>query len=237
METKEVFERTEKKYLLDQDQYEKLMQKLDGRLLRYEFSDSIVHSLYLDNPSFQSARESMQAESYKEKIRLRAYGEDPFAATVFFELKKKYDGIVYKRRISLSRSQMLEYLKSRKMPNDSQVMKEIDYALKRLKDPVPSLLVSYDRKAYLVKGEKDLRITFDQNMRYCRADFFHESQSEQTPLLKGMIILEIKIADAMPLWLSSLLAGMKLYPASSSKYETAYRDMRQKEKEKCLHLS
>jgi hypothetical protein len=46
---------------------------------------------------------SLDKPLYKEKLRLRIYGEGP-VETVFFELKKKFKGIVYKRRIGLPAS-------------------------------------------------------------------------------------------------------------------------------------
>ena len=97
-----VFERIEKKYLLTKDDYQILFNSLLSFIEPDQYFSSTVSSLYLDTPDQLIIRNSIDADNYKEKIRLRSYGPANDDTTVFLELKKKLNGIVYKRRVSMS---------------------------------------------------------------------------------------------------------------------------------------
>lgn len=99
----DVFERTEMKYRLTADQLKRLRPVLQAHLAPTDFADATVRSLYYDTPSNDLIARSVDAPLYKEKLRLRVYGDghDP-AMPAFVEIKKKFKGIVYKRRIALS---------------------------------------------------------------------------------------------------------------------------------------
>jgi hypothetical protein len=86
------------------------------------------------------------------------------------------------------------------------------------------MYISYDRLAYDVAGAKDVRITFDTNLNYRTEDLRLSHGKNGIPILRpDMHLMEIKTPGALPLWLCQLLGELKLYPASFSKYGTAYR--------------
>lgn len=187
---------------------------------------STICSLYLDTPDFLLIRNSIEAKTYKEKLRLRSYGTPNGKDKVFLEIKKKYKGVVYKRRVSMTLKQAEDYLDKGIRPESSQIMDEIDYAMRFYRYPLPKTLIAYERDAYYVKGMPDLRLTFDASVRYRTDDLFLEDGTEgKTILPDGTYILEIKTDGAMPLWLSHALAKYSILPASFSKYGTAYRDL------------
>ena len=64
-----------------------------------------------DTPDHRLIRSSLEKPVYKEKLRLRSYGVPQSDTTVFAELKKKYKGIVYKRRIGMPRHEAACFLK------------------------------------------------------------------------------------------------------------------------------
>ena len=74
----------------------------------------------------------------------------------------------------------------------------------------------------------DLRITFDQNIRWQNTQLTLSDGDWGYPLLSGdqkdCILMEIKIPNAMPLWLSSLLDEAGIYPTSFSKYGFCYQN-------------
>ncbi len=98
-----VFERREKKYLMTPVQYTCFMQQVHEQFVEDEYPRSLILSIYYDTPDHRMIRRSSEKPLYKEKIRVRSYGEAGADDPVFVELKKKYRGVVYKRRLRCSR--------------------------------------------------------------------------------------------------------------------------------------
>lgn len=222
-----IFKRVEKKYLLTDELKNELLAKISPMLIPDPYGRSTVSSLYLDTTDFRIVRASIEAKNsghaYKEKLRIRTYGTPNDETKVFLEIKKKYKGVVYKRRISLTHLAAMTYILGGEKPPDSQIMREIDYAMRFYGSPKPSALVSYERDAFFVRDLPDLRITFDSGVRYRADDLDLSLGSGGKHLLPdGVFIMEIKTDGAMPLWLSHALDELKIYPASFSKYGKAY---------------
>lgn len=218
------FARREKKFLISSAQYDFLMQSLSPYLKKDAYGDYTLCNLYYDTDSFDLIRRSLDGPVYKEKLRVRSYGtigaEDP----VFVELKKKYDGIVYKRRIKLPYAQAIAYLdEGISPPTDSQIKREIDYTLQQNKLH-PAVYLAYDREAYFAAEDPGLRVTFDRRIR-CRTHSLSLSAKDEGKLLlpPDQVLLELKLSEAMPLWLSHALDAAKVFPTSFSKYGTFYK--------------
>jgi hypothetical protein len=222
-----IFKRYEKKYRLSENEYRRLMGMIRDRLVPDEHGRNTLCSLYLDTSDFLLIRNSIDAISYKEKLRLRSYGVPDSQKKIFFEIKKKYKGVVYKRRVSMTRDEAFDYIESLQKPFDSQIMREIDYLMKLYRNPKPTVCILCEREAYFDKDTGDIRLTFDENLRY-RTDFPSEDNIlEGTPIVKeGEYILEIKTPGAMPLWLAHALSECEIYPAKFSKYAHAYYDIK-----------
>ena len=109
-DTKFTFKRYEKKYLLTAAQYERIRARLDAYIEPDEFFSSTVCSLYYDTGDFELIRRSIDAPVYKEKLRVRAYNVPAPDGTVFVELKKKFKGVVYKRRVMMAADTAMRYL-------------------------------------------------------------------------------------------------------------------------------
>ena len=172
----QVFKRIEKKYMLTRPQREALLQAFTDRMQRDAFGRHTISNLYLDTDDFELTRRSIEKPVYKEKLRLRAYGVPGPEDTVFLELKKKYKGVVYKRRMELNCRQAMDYLLRGKRPDlGSQIAHELDYAL-RLYAPRPQVYLCYDREAYFCPDNPDLRITLDENIRF---------RTQQVDLMRG----------------------------------------------------
>ena len=108
-----VFKRYELKYLLTKDQKQKVLAAMEDYMSRDQYGRSTIRNLYYDTDNYLLIRRSMEKPAYKEKLRIRSYSQAD--ATVFVELKKKADGIVYKRRIPLPNEQAMAWL-SGEMP-------------------------------------------------------------------------------------------------------------------------
>lgn len=122
-----IFKRYEIKYLLNREQYRQIRDTMDGFMISDRYGHSTIKSLYLDTPDFLLARRSLEKPLYKEKLRLRSYGNTTADSPVFVEIKKKYDSVVYKRRISMTEAEAREYVHSHKIENYSQISREISY--------------------------------------------------------------------------------------------------------------
>jgi len=220
-----IFRRIEKKYMLTPQQYACLMEQISPRLTPDEHGKSTICSVYLDTPDFRLIRASIDAKTYKEKLRLRSYGTPEDGSKVFLEIKKKFKGVVYKRRISLSLAEAMAYIERGERPFDSQIMREIDYAMHFYGQPKPAAMIAYEREAYYVKDLPALRITFDTSVRYRLERLSAKFGSEGTPIIPDdRILMEIKTDGAMPCWLATALDRAKIFPTSFSKYGTAYRE-------------
>lgn len=233
-----VFRRTEKKYLLNAEQYRALTALILAELLPDRYAKSTVVSLYLDTPDRRMIRASMAARSYKEKLRLRAYGIPQGDDPVFLEIKKKYNGTVYKRREEMPLDAAMRYLTDHIPPRDTQIMREIDYARRIWQDPVPAMLIAYERDAYTVRGMPEVRVTFDSHIRYRDEDLLLEHGHGGAPILsEGDVLMEIKANGAMPLFLAHALDQLGIYPTSFSKYGRAYMmQLNQKSKGELCHV-
>ncbi len=92
------FQRYETKYMLSPIMARKLRKSLPGHLQMDEYGLDTICSLYYDTPDHQLIRRSLEKPVYKEKLRLRSYGPAKETSPIYVELKKKYEGIVYKCR-------------------------------------------------------------------------------------------------------------------------------------------
>ena len=218
-----IFKRIEKKYLLSEAQQEALFQRIGAHLRPDAFGRSTVLSLYLDTPDHRIIRNSIEAADYKEKLRLRSYGTARADSTVFLELKKKYGGVVYKRRAAMTLKEAERYLRMGIKPFESQIMSELDWAMRLYGRPKAAMLIACEREAWFDGAQPDLRLTFDRNIRYRENELRLDRGSAGTPLLpKDTVLLEIKTAGAMPLWLADALDAEGILPGSFSKYGEAY---------------
>ena len=216
--------RTEMKYILSPEQVAFLLKRLEGQMEVDEYGLTSILSLYYDTPDYRLIRTSMEKPVFKEKIRLRSYGVAKPDSPVYLELKRKYDGTVYKRRSQTNIEDVDRFFaREGDVPASGQIAKEIAYFRDFYGSLVPSMMIIYDRVAYRqIQG--DLRLTIDYNPRYRQDHLDLTYGDEGTPLLpQGYAILEVKIQDSCPLWLSHILDEGHIYKASFSKYGEAYR--------------
>jgi SPX domain protein involved in polyphosphate accumulation len=230
------FKRYEKKYLLSEKKYKILRQKFEEQLSIDNFGKVTVCNIYFDTPSHQLIRASIEKPVYKEKLRLRSYGTPVIGDDVFVELKKKYKGVVYKRREKMELTTAEHYLYD-DMPvsQPTQITKEIDWFLKFYKQLIPAMYISYHRIAMFGIDDPQLRVTFDSNILWRDEELFLEAGSWGNTLLEeGNRLMEIKIPGTMPLWLSHTLDELQIYPVSFSKYGMGYMESQKKEIQKII---
>lgn len=248
----EVFERKEIKYRLSAAQQRAVVASLAGRMRPDDFGTVKVLSIYFDTPDRALIDRSLEKPLYKEKLRLRSYGAPQEDDRVYIEIKKKYKGIVYKRRVGLSYAAARAYFggvpyedactlypladplmeAESVSPRSLQIAREIDRFLVKHQPLRASMIIACNRTAYVPSGAcsasdvpEGLRITFDSKVSY--RDLFAEQGNKSDlagQLLRpGEAIMEIKSAGPLPLWLVRALDAARVYPTSFSKYGEAYR--------------
>lgn len=219
-----IFKRCEIKYMLDEKLASLLKEKMDQYMIADEHGISTICSLYFDTPEYLLIRRSMERPVYKEKLRLRSYGTAKSDTTVFVELKKKYDSVVYKRRIAMPEAEAERYLLAHEKVRDTQITREIDYCMEHYEHLAPAVLLSYEREAFYAKDDHEFRITFDRNILWRDYDLSLCKGIYGEPVLKeGQVLMEVKTGGAIPLWLTHFLTENGIYKTSFSKYATAYR--------------
>ena len=219
------FQRYEKKYLLNLEQYQKIRAGLAPYMEADEHGRYTICNLYYDTPDFQLIRASLDKPVYKEKLRMRSYGVPADGDSVFVELKKKYKGVVYKRRTVLEAGEALDYLAGRCSPRaKDQICREIDWFLGRY-HPVPQVFIAYDREALAGLEDRVLRVTFDIDLRWRDTALdLRSGDGGERITSRDQILMEIKIPGSAPVWLSRLLSENSVFPTSFSKYGVCYRE-------------
>lgn len=175
------FQRYETKYMLSPIMARK---SLPGHLQMDEYGLDTICSLYYDTPDHQLIRRSLEKPVYKEKLRLRSYGPAKETSPIYVELKKKYEGIVYKRRERMILSEAVPYLAGKSEPGfDSQILHEITWFRNYYRGLAPAMYIAYDRIACFGTEDRNFRVTFDTNIRWRTDNLCLDGPTEGTRLL------------------------------------------------------
>lgn len=289
-----VFKRVEKKYRIGAAERAAVEAAAGGPMAVDAYGRTRITSLYLDTPERSMIARSVEKPLYKEKLRLRAYGDAagvalmgafgagpivrepgglplsdgevetrvaaglqvPGAAAalpVFFGIKKKFKGIVYKRRLALTLPAALAFVSglpyeqacarwplsdaalaaAALSPVTRQIARELEVAMDRWLPLVPSMGIACDRAAWAYRPEmfqeREGDELFDSELRITFDDCLeyldcHRFRSPWRPIIESSeSVMEIKSAGPYPPWLVEVLSAERIYPASFTKYGNAYQ--------------
>jgi len=222
-----VFKRYEIKYMIKQEQKARIIKAMSSYMVPDPYGRTVIRNIYFDTDSYRLIRHSIEKPVYKEKIRIRSYKKAKPGSPVFVEFKKKYDHVVYKRRISMAEKPAMKWLAGDSSYDTTcQIAKEIAYFRDYYETLHPTVFLSYVRESYLSKTNEDFRVTFDENV-LCRQTnlSLEEDVWGEEILEKGKVLMEIKTAVGIPLWMTHLLTEERIYKTSFSKYGTAYQKL------------
>ena len=225
-EFKMVFKRYELKYLLDEDQYQSVQAVLEEHMKMDEYGRSEIRNVYYDTEDHLLIRRSIEKPLYKEKLRFRSYGRPKRDGKIFVELKKKYDGVVYKRRLNMPLNEAVEWFANpESKPPEGQIGAEIDFMRHRYQGIRPMMNVNYDREAFFA-DDSDFRVTLDYSVRAGIDDVGLRSKDTVFNVLpEGYTLMELKTMGGIPLWMTKVLSENGIYRTSFSKYGNAYKQM------------
>ena len=225
------FNRYELKYLLDVDFAEEVMKRLEAYMVPDSHGDKygnyVLSSLYYDSDDFHFYWEKVEGLRYRRKLRIRLY-EDGKKLTdtskVYVEIKQRLDRVTQKRRIILPYKKALE-LCDQRIPlhfdneRDQMIGEEI-HSMTHVYDLKPQCITSYHRRAFNgTEYDPGLRVTFDTNLRYRRNNLdLAAKQLGPFMLAPHRCVMEIKVNDRIPYWLTELAADQNFQLIRVSKY-------------------
>jgi len=222
-----VFERYELKYIITKEQKNAVLKALEPYMQMDQYGKTTIRNIYFDTENFRLIRHSIEKPVYREKLRIRSYDKVKNDDCVYVEIKKKFEDVVYKRRIALPYSKAMPWLCGKSTIDDtSQIANEIDYFISYYKDLKPEVYISYEREAYYMRDGSDFKVTFDENILWREDNLSLEKDAYGTPILEsGHMIMEIKTAKAIPLWLTAVLTKEHICKQPFSKYGKAYEEL------------
>ncbi|MGX4764213.1 VTC domain-containing protein [Holzapfeliella sp. JNUCC 72] len=228
MKLKHVFERKENKYLLTYDQCNRFKEDLERYMLADQFGKHTISSVYYDTDNFKFINHSMKKPDYKEKFRVRQYGQFNPNGQFFLEIKKKVRGIVYKRRLTLSYNDYLLFKLNREMDlnyaSHPQIAREINWLFNSNPDLHPRVAIMYDRLSYFCHEQPEFRVTFDENIRFRDTNIDLEQGTHGERVTNHFdVLMEVKAMGAYPIWFSYLLTKHGITKGKFSKYAYVYQ--------------
>lgn len=229
------FQRREVKFLMSLDQYESLLPIVHQYMNPDKFClndrEYGIYNIYYDTPDNLLIRRSVEKPYFKEKLRLRSYYSPAQPdQSVFLEVKRKIGGIVTKRRVSMTVAEADAYICTRVKPYyerfiDLQVIREMDVFLNMYDSVAPREYVGYQRYAFFGKDDPEFRLTFDRDITYRRHDLSLTKGNHGEKLIGAdERLMEVKVPDSIPLWLSQALSEIGIRRTSFSKYGRAYKN-------------
>lgn len=224
------FRRIEKKYIINSYQKNELlkvvMEHMEFDPYCVDCKTYHIQNLYLDTENNTLISNSIRKPTYKEKLRLRKYTG---MQKLFFEIKKKCNGVVGKRRVLLTPEEVDELVYKGIEPVrdtyiDNQIIHEIKYCLDSYPSK-PKVYIAYDRLGFFDKDNKEFRLTIDEKIYSSRTNLEFDQQVEPPYLLpEGYSLLEIKSTVNFPLWLVNTLDELGIFSTTFSKYGTEYKN-------------
>jgi len=224
------FNRFELKYLFTLSQAERLKSSLAAYLVPDEHSHHEgrynLASLYYDSPDLRCYWEKVDGLKYRRKLRIRCYetGEPLTDDTpVFVEIKQRVDRVTQKRRAVLRYADALRLCDGREIPAHTPVERPIieeAHTFLWQYDMRPTSLVRYERQAFIgVAYDIGLRVTFDTALTsQCDHLRLHEPPRGQPMLAANWAVMEIKVNERLPYWLTQMVAAHNLQLIRISKY-------------------
>jgi hypothetical protein len=224
------FNRFELKYVISLQQAEQFKAALQAYVVPDEHGHNngryTLASLYYDSPDLRCYRENDDGLKFRRKLRIRRYETGEVftdESPVFLEIKQRYDRVTQKRRTVLPYHEALRLCNDRQIPDhgpgDRALIEEI-YAFLWQYNLRSVSLVRYDRQAFVgTEYDMGLRVTFDTSLSFQSHQLrLHEQPSGLPMLPANLAVMEIKVNERIPIWLTAMIAAHNLQRGGVSKY-------------------
>ncbi|SEB93107.1 VTC domain-containing protein [Streptomyces sp. KS_5] len=224
------FNRFELKYLVPVEQAAEIRDELAERMDR-DLNSPVggygVWSLYYDTPQLRFYWEKIEGLKFRRKLRIRHYG-NPDGVTdespVCVEIKQRVNRVTQKRRITLPYGGARQLCDGREMiehsPKESAFIQEVLELVVRL-NLQPTAITGYQREALVGRNaDTGLRVTFDRRIRGRDRDFHFGTPNPENrfTIPPHLSVMEIKVNERTPYWITDLAARRNLNLIRVSKY-------------------
>ena len=224
------FNRFELKYVITLQEAERFKSGLRAYLVPDAYGNAsgryTLTSLYYDSPDFHCYREKLDGVRVRRKLRIRRYESSaPFTdeTPVSVEIKQRVDRVTQKRRAILPYAEALRLCNDRQVPDhapeEKAIIEEI-YAFVWQYNLRPASMVRYTRQAFVgTEYDIGLRVTFDTDLAFqSHRLHLHEPSSGLPMLPANLVVMEIKVNERIPTWLTEMIAAHNLQMVRVSKY-------------------
>ena len=223
------FNRFELKYVVDHRLVEAFRAELPSKLDRDPHGVNgfyPIWSVYYDSRDLRFYWEKIDGEKFRRKLRIRAYGEPEQltdSTPVWVEIKQRVNRVTQKRRVRLPYAQAVALAAGTAPavvdPADQAVVEEI-VVMGAQNHLVPVSVVGYVREAYMGRDEDSgLRVTIDSRIRGRDRDFDLRMPAENRFIVPPHLsVVEIKVNERVPYWLTELIARQNVGLVRLSKY-------------------
>ena len=182
-------------------------------------NEYFIRSLYFDDIYNTAYKTKINGVDNRKKYRIRIYGGSK--NVINFECKSKYKDRIKKTSFKITYEQYDSLMKG-----DVEFLKKIEhplameiYLLIRTKGLRPSVIVDYDREAYL-HPLSTTRLTFDKHLHagISSFDIFDKDLVTIPVFPNDSVIFEIKYNEFIPRHIVDILASLRGTKMSLSKY-------------------
>ncbi len=225
------FNRYELKYVIDARRYRRVVEDLRQFMVPDAYGDQEgfyrIVSLYYDSPGLSAYHSKLDGLLYRRKLRLRIYppgGDVTRADKGLIEIKQRINRTVQKRRLVLPLAEA-EALCAGDPPAreldelDAAVASEVQFMVRaqRLR---PAAIVSYRRQAFMAERyDSGMRVTFDMQLQGRTTSLkVNEDAKNHYVARPDRFVMEVKVNERVPHWITALLARHECVLQRVSKY-------------------
>ncbi len=214
--------RHEFKYLLDSAAYHAVKSAVSAVISADSHSINggyPIRSLYFDDMYGTALHEKENGVQFRQKYRVRIYGDN---GIIKLERKEKLGNYIAKQSATITKEQfyMLCEGDCAFLLQGSDMERDM-FAEIRTRRLAPAVIVDYYREAF-VCDEGNVRITFDTALSagVNTADIFSDNVQGFSCYDAGMLLMEVKYDDYLPLYIKNALQAGAFTSTAFSKYVT-----------------
>lgn len=224
------FNRFELKYLVPVERAAGIRDELAERMDRDAHCPAGgygVWSLYYDTPQLRFYWEKIEGLKFRRKLRIRHYGDldgVTDASPVCVEIKQRVNRVTQKRRITLPYGVARQLCDGRELvPHSTReraFVEEVLELIVRL-NLRPAAITGYQREALVGRdADTGLRVTLDRRVRGRDRDFHFGTRTPENRFTvpPHLAVMEIKVNERTPYWITDLAARRDLTLVRVSKY-------------------
>lgn len=225
--------RYELKYLVPNSQLSELRNALMPFLNYDKFAASrpdneyTIRSVYYDSMKMDAYNDKEDGLKIRKKLRIRTYNELNDNSVAFLEIKRKNEQYISKNRALfrfadldelLATGDIEQYILKRDEKSLQDASRFMFHMHKSFMRPLINII--YEREAYFLKFDSDIRITFDKNVRSSTfrtfVDLFDEARTKT--IIPGKFVLELKFHKQFTPSVQKILSSFNLTRMAVSKY-------------------